>query len=205
MEQIIDYILIATVSVISVVLHECAHGYVAYRCGDDTAKASGRLTLNPIAHIDPLGLLSLILFKFGWAKPVPINPNNFREQKRGMIAVSLAGVSANMLLAVIFALLTRLLSYFYTESLSWLLTFLIYGIQINIGYAVFNLLPVPPLDGSKLLAAFLPRKWENWFYRYQKYLYAILVLLIFTRAINYIMNPAISFLYNLLLKLIVLS
>ena len=129
--------------------HEFAHAYAAYRSGDPTASYSGRLTLNPFPHIDPLGFLALFLFGFGWAKPVPVNPALMRKPKEGMLFVSIAGPFANFLLAVAIALLFRL-GYrgLFNDGLSFMLQF---AVLINLVLAFFNLIPVPPLDGSKIL------------------------------------------------------
>ena len=181
-------------------IHECAHGYAALYMGDNTAKIRGRLTLNPIKHIDIFGLICMILFRFGWAKPVPINPMNFRNRKTGMRLVSLAGVTANMILAVLFAVLLRI---FVMTDLTYLNIMLIYGIQLNIGYAVFNLMPFPPLDGSKLLATFLPRKYEYYMYKYEKYIYIVLIALIYTGVLSDIMYPIINGVYSAIMNIII--
>ena len=143
----------------SVIIHECSHGYAAYLNGDDTAKIMGRLTLNPIPHIDPIGtiILPLILVLghspviFGMAKPVPINPLNFRDYEKGMVTVGLAGPLSNIILGIFFALLYRVLPL--SGNLG---VFILYGGYINFILAFFNLIPVPPLDGSRILAVFLP-------------------------------------------------
>ena len=155
---------VLAIFVISVMAHEVAHGYVAYLCGDPTAKLAGRLTFNPLAHIDPIRTIILPLviwystgFIFGGAKPVPVNPLNFRNPKRDGILVSLAGVVTNLLIAVVLAVLVRTLlvtRVFATTSVGT--QALEYGVMINLLLAFFNLLPVPPLDGSHVLAALLP-------------------------------------------------
>lgn len=155
---------VLAIFVISVMAHEVAHGYVAYLCGDPTAKLAGRLTFNPLAHIDPIRtvILPLVIwystgFIFGGAKPVPVNPLNFRNPKRDGILVSLAGVATNLLIAVVLAVLVRTLlvaQVFATTSVGT--QALEYGVMINLLLAFFNLLPVPPLDGSHVLAALLP-------------------------------------------------
>lgn len=200
-EYIYDFIIIATVAVFSIMIHECAHGYAALYMGDETAKIRGRLTLNPLKHVDIFGLLCLIVFKFGWAKPVPINPMNFRDRKKGMRLVSLAGVTANMILAVIFAVLLRI---FLNTKIYAIYYFCLYGIQINIGYAVFNLIPLPPLDGSKLFATFLPRKYEYYMYKYERYIYIILIALIYTGVLSEIISVPINMIYRAIIDLIVL-
>ncbi len=154
--------------IFSVIIHEVMHGYAALMFGDRTAEKAGRLTLNPIPHIDPIGtillpgillLLPLLTgtspgFLIGWAKPVPVNPLNFRDLKRGEIFVSLAGVGANFALALVFAVLYHIVSAFSPSLLA--LNVLEFGVQINLVLGVFNLLPIPPLDGSKVLIALLP-------------------------------------------------
>lgn len=201
METLFDIILTAPLAVFSIMIHECAHGYAALYMGDDTAKVRGRLTLNPIKHIDIFGLICMVLFKFGWAKPVPVNPMNFRNRKAGMRLVSLAGVTANLLLAVIFSLLLKLTV---NTDLYYVSLIFVYGIQLNIGYAVFNLMPIPPLDGSKLLATFLPKKYEYYMYKYEKYIYIILIALIYTGILSDIMYPIMDAIYGFLINTIVL-
>ncbi len=201
METLFDILLIAPIAILSIMVHECAHGYAALYMGDDTAKVRGRLTLNPLKHIDIFGLLCMIMFKFGWAKPVPINPVNFRNRKNGMRLVSLAGVTANMILSVIFALLLKLTM---NMNMYYISLIFLYGIQLNIGYAVFNLIPIPPLDGSKLLATFLPGKYEYYMYKYERYIYIILIALIYTGVISDIMYPIINSIYTFILNTIVL-
>ena len=151
-----DALFLYIIIIFSAILHEYAHGWMAYREGDSTAKYAGRLTLNPLAHIDlwgtvlmPLILLYFFRFFFGYAKPVPINPNNFRNQRRGLILVSFAGPGANFLIALILGLVIR----FYPGL--GIASFLAFIVFINIWLALFNLIPVPPLDGSKLLFGFL--------------------------------------------------
>lgn len=169
--------------------HEFAHALVAYRMGDDTAKNNGRLTLDPIAHIDPIGILMLIVFKFGWAKPVPINPGNFKKRKQGIILVSLAGPMMNFIVAII-SLLMYVLVYFKFGIQNIIFDRIMINIYfINIGLGIFNLIPLPPLDGSKILAGILPVRLEYKFYQYEQYSYILLLILIFTNAIDYILSP----------------
>lgn len=140
---------------IALTIHEYAHARVAVSLGDPTPRFMGRLTLNPVAHLDPIGLIMLWLFRFGWAKPVPINPSNFKDGRRGMIYVSLAGPGSNILTAFVVALLIGILAKFQLLASPWYeilqLTYV-----YNIIFAIFNLLPIPPLDGSKVLMSFLP-------------------------------------------------
>ncbi|MDD2730880.1 MAG: site-2 protease family protein [Candidatus Portnoybacteria bacterium] len=151
------------VVILSAIVHEYAHAWAAFRQGDPTAKYAGRLTLNPLAHIDlwgtvllPLFLLFFFQFFFGYAKPVPINPYNFRDQRRGMIWVSIAGVAANFLIAISLSLVVRFLPNFFLNP------FFVFIIQVNIWLGLFNLLPFPPLDGSKLLLALADLKSQRW-------------------------------------------
>ena len=151
------------VALIALPIHECAHGYAAYRMGDYTAKREGRLTLNPLAHFDIFGTIAMILFGFGWAKPVPINPLNFENPKKGMMISSLAGPMSNIGLAFISMVLYKL-SYIPQYMgisgafFSTIQMFLLYMITINITLGVFNLIPIPPLDGSRIATYFLPQR-----------------------------------------------
>ena len=140
--------------------HELAHGWMANKLGDSTAKWMGRLTLNPIKHLDPIGSVLLIFTGYGWAKPVPINPRNFKNQKQGMAITAAAGPIANLLIALVFMILWKIAAYMsYAMDLTFLnvlSTLLLYIVSINVGLAVFNLLPIPPLDGSRIVGLFLP-------------------------------------------------
>lgn len=191
--------------VFSVILHEVMHGYVALLFGDHTAERAGRLTLNPIPHIDPIGtillpgLLMLLHsgFLIGWAKPVPINPLNFNNLKKGEIFVSLAGVFANFALALGFALLYHISGTFYPNNM--FLRILEFGVQINLVLGVFNLLPVPPLDGSKVLVALLPYGMARNFERVSfQYGFMIILLLLYLNIIGIIFDITIPPLMNLL-------
>lgn len=184
---------------VALIFHEMAHGLAAYALGDDTAKNAGRLTLNPIKHIDPVGFVSMLVFKFGWAKPVPINPFNFKNRKRGTLLVSLAGPAANFILAIIIVLIFKLnivRNYLVFEML-------IITLHYNIILGIFNLLPFPPLDGSKIVASMLPDKVEYYFYKYERYFYLILIALIFTNMIDKILSPIITIVMNLLMGILV--
>ena len=142
------FALVAIPLLFSVIIHEVAHGWVAYRMGDPTAKWLGRLTLNPLKHLDPVGTLMLFLAGFGWAKPVPVNFNNLSDKRKGLIFVSSAGIVANILFAFISLLFIRLFS---TSSSGIAVILVYYVVQINITLAALNLIPIPPLDGSKIL------------------------------------------------------
>lgn len=159
----------------SVILHEVSHGLAARHFGDHTAEHAGRLTLNPIPHIDPIGTILLpILLKlsgspilFGWAKPVPVNPLNFSDLRRGELLVSLAGVGANLALAIVGSVIFHFLNSFYPQPL--LLGLAYYTVSINLVLTVFNLLPIPPLDGSKVLLSQLPYKWAKQYLSLERY------------------------------------
>lgn len=197
--------------IFSVIVHEVMHGYVALMFGDHTAERAGRLTLNPIPHIDPIGTILLpgilllvplltgtpIGFLIGWAKPVPVNPLNFTDLRRGEILVSLAGVFANFALALVFAVLYHLTGALMPNPLA--AQILEFGVQINLVLAVFNLLPIPPLDGSKVLTALLPyeaaRKFESIGFQYG---FFILLLLLYLDIISTIMGFFIPPLMSLL-------
>ena len=169
------------VALIALPIHECAHGYAAYRMGDYTAKREGRLTLNPLAHFDPIGTLAIILFGFGWARPVPINPLNFENPKKGMMLSSLAGPLSNIGLAFISMAIYKLsfIPVFMGISgafLSTIQTFLLYMISINIALGVFNLIPIPPLDGSRVATYFLPQRIYFKIMQYENIIFIVLLI-----------------------------
>lgn len=188
----------------AVTFHELAHGWVAYKLGDPTAKMLGRLTINPFAHLDPFGTLAFVLTRaIGWAKPVPVNPRYLRNPHRDMIWVSLAGPAANFLLAAVFAVVFGFLlrggaAIFGPYALPVLMIAQA-GVTINIGLAVFNLIPVPPLDGSKILVGLLPLPQALAFSRLEPYGFMILLLLIFTGAVSRIVIPPVKTLVGLFL------
>ncbi len=178
---------------IAIVLHELAHGYTAYLLGDPTAKERGRLTLNPIAHIDILGSFLLIFAGFGWAKPVPINPRYFKNRKIGTILVSIAGPFTNFLIAITTVIVVAIMisrDVLINSTVSSIISYIIF---YNIILGVFNLLPFPPLDGSKVLASLLPTKYEIMFYKYERYLYALLLLLVISNSLDGLLQSVIEF------------
>lgn len=178
---------------LALTIHECAHGYVAYKLGDPTAKYNGRLSLSPLAHLDIMGTLCMLLFGFGWAKPVPVNPMYFKNPKQGMSLIGLAGPLSNLLQALIYSLLLGIgyrTGFFFSQSTftQFLMTFLIVALSLNVGLAIFNLIPIPPLDGSKILAVFLP---NNAYYKlmaYERYAMPILMLLLWTNVLTVPLN-----------------
>ncbi|MCL0089755.1 site-2 protease family protein [Dehalococcoidia bacterium] len=194
-----ETIILIVVLIFSIVIHEVAHGTMAYHLGDPTAKYAGRLTLNPIPHLDPIGsiLVPLFLiiigspFLFGWAKPVPFNPYNLRDQKYGSAKVALAGPASNLLVALVFGLLIR----FFPA----LAGFPVIGfiVLINILLAVFNLMPIPPLDGSHILFTFLP--YSMWRFRVMLSRYGFVILVIFIVAGGFrLLFPLILAIYRLI-------
>ncbi len=179
-------------------VHEFSHGYVAYLLGDNTAKNNGRLTLNPVAHIDPIGFLMLIFAGFGWAKPVPINPYFFTDRRRGTFLVSIAGPASNIVMAIV---LTTLLGLFMrTIGVGFAVQQVVMSaIFINLVLAVFNLFPIPPLDGSKILMSLFPSRFEETFYQLEKYSVILLILLLVLGVIRNVLFPIVGALYNLLM------
>ncbi|MCX6760251.1 MAG: site-2 protease family protein [Candidatus Nealsonbacteria bacterium] len=179
-----EYIFIFIIFIYSVIIHEISHGAVALRLGDSTAKVQGRLTLNPLPHIDPIGsiLLPLLLFLsgsgiiFGWAKPVPVNPYNFTDKKYGELKVAFAGPASNLCVALVFGLLLRFLGPDLPLEMIRMFSFIVI---INIQLAVFNLIPIPPLDGSHILFSFFPRQFEKMQTFLYQYGFFILLFIMF--------------------------
>ena len=179
--------------------HEFCHGLAARLVGDPTAERYGRLTLNPLAHFDIVGTLMLLFVGFGWAKPVPINTRYFRHPRRDLIIVSLAGVAGNILSAVLSVLFLRFCGeWWYSLTGRAGLTVVIQMININMGLAAFNLIPIPPLDGSRVLEAFLPYEYMRYYYWLERYGMIILLVLLITGIIDVIFDPIINLLWALL-------
>ncbi|MBQ3023107.1 MAG: site-2 protease family protein [Clostridia bacterium] len=182
-------------------VHELAHGFVAYKLGDPTAKYAGRLSLNPLSHLDPWGAICMVLFGFGWAKPVPVNPMYFKDRKKDNALVALAGPLSNIFLAFASTVLTALYFNFVLVKVPNFLTefgyiVLIQLAVVNIGFAVFNLIPFPPLDGSKILGAFLSYENYSKLLMYERFGFPILMLLSLTGVLGRILNIFISPLYS---------
>ena len=186
---------------IAITFHEFAHGYVAYKLGDNTAKNEGRLSLNPLAHLDPIGTLMLLFAGFGWGKPVQVNPANYTRKismEKGEAIVSAAGPIMNIILAFVFSLIYCALykfagPEFLSSTVGGVIMILISAtISTNVGLGVFNLIPLPPLDGSKIIMPFLPYKAKEWFTNNEQIFYLIFVVLWITGIAGTIISPAIS-------------
>lgn len=211
---IISFLLSVPIIILILSVHEYAHGLVAKKLGDPTAESLGRLTLNPLKHIDPIGFIMFIVLGIGYAKPVPINSRYFKKPKRDMALVGVAGPASNLIMAIIFAALIKLLfllaQFIPLTAPTWTVTAFAYlyqilylGVFYNIAFAIFNLIPVPPLDGSRLLYAFLPSKALLWFQRYEQYfMWGLLgVFLVFNLLNINIIGKVTLFFVNLLFKL----
>jgi len=177
------FVLVAVPLLYSIILHELAHGWVAYQMGDPTAKGSGRLSLNPIKHLDPIGTLMLFLVGFGWAKPVPVNLNNIPDRRKGLIFVSSAGITANILIAFIALLFSRM---FLMSSSGILAVLVYYVVEINITLAALNLIPIPPLDGSKILMGVASEKVGYFLARMERYGFFIIIALLYLGILDFL-------------------
>ncbi len=191
----ISFFLLVPLLLYSVIVHEVAHGWVASLFGDNTAKYSGRLSLNPKSHLDPMGILALFLIGFGWARPVPVNYGNLGGSRRAIVAVSLAGCAINILIAAI----ALFLLHFYTFSSNhFFAPVLFITARINIILGSFNLIPIPPLDGSRVLMEFLPYNAKYSLARLEPYGFFIILILLWTG----VLSPVITFIQNIILGLI---
>ena len=180
----------------SIILHECAHGLAAERCGDPTARQAGRITLNPIPHLDPIGSVLLPGFLlligspilFGWAKPVPINPHNLNNPKRDMMWIGLSGPTTNFAIALVLALFARLLPM--SASLGTIILF--YGVAINLMLGFFNLIPIPPLDGSRILTGLLPERYADAMNRLGRFGFIIVIILLMSGVLRIISGMVVG-------------
>jgi Zn-dependent protease len=201
---LINFLITLPVILFSLSFHELMHGYSAYRLGDPTAKNMGRLSLNPLSHIDPIGFLAMVFFHVGWAKPVPINPMYFKKPKRDMAISAVSGPLSNFLLAFIFSFVYVALyrlglknaSVFDSKAFSVLFTMVGYMVTLNIGLGVFNLIPIPPLDGSKILYAFLPNRIVYKILPYERYIQFGMLILLWLGVLSIPLELAVSGIYR---------
>ena len=206
---ITELIILAPPLLFALTFHEFAHGLVAYRLGDPTAKNAGRLTLNPLKHLDPLGTIAFFFIKFGWAKPVPVNPIYFHNPKKGMLWVALAGPMTNLALAIISAIITKALWFIasavpYSAAAESILVplnaMLIASVWINLVLCIFNFLPIPPLDGSRILTGLLPNHLAIKYLQLERYGFIIILILAFSGLLSKVIVPIISLANHLLLS-----
>ncbi len=206
-QYLLEISLLIVPVLMAVTFHEVAHGYVAYLCGDMTAKMEGRLTLNPVKHLDLVGsIVFLVTRMIGWAKPVPINPANFRNPLKDTMLVSLAGPVTNFILAVISAILLKLVSnipvsssFLFYKILVPIILILKLSVQINVAFGFFNLIPIPPLDGSKILMGILPANWRYKYLQLEPFGFIIILVLVFTNVLQYTLWPLVNFFLKLLM------
>lgn len=198
---LIAYVLLTRVFVLlcCMPIHECAHAYAAKKCGDDTAQMQGRLTINPFAHLDPFGAIMILLFGIGYANPVPVNPARLKHPRKNFVLISFAGPLSNIVMACVLVVIYHIVALLPESNTAFLIVnFFSYAVQMNLVLAVFNLIPIPPLDGSKILSAILPDKIYFKLMKYDRYIMIALMIILFTG----ILNTPISFLSDKLFKVI---
>ena len=190
---ILSNILVQIVGIaVAISVHEFGHAYSAHLVGDDTAKMYGRMTLNPAKHLDIMGLIAMLIVHIGWAKPVPVNPNNFKNYKVGNVIVSLAGVTANIIISIICVIIKKHVNmYAITEITSAIIIY-------NVSFAAFNLLPIPPLDGWGVISSFIPYKYNEIAYKYESMSSIIFLVLIITGAYSIFISPIINVIWDIL-------
>ena len=194
--------------IICLTVHECAHGWAARALGDRTAQRAGRLTLDPMAHIDPVGFICMLIFGFGWARPVPVNVSGFRMKNRklGMALVALAGPASNLLLALICYIITLLLGYKMAGDAMFFRTitmFFSYIASLSVGLGVFNLIPIPPLDGSRVLNAFVPYSVQVKLERYQSVILLAVIFVVYFGLFDFVIMGVERWMIGLAMKLVV--
>jgi Zn-dependent protease len=193
-----DILLTVIPALICIIFHEVSHGYVAYRLGDNTAKSMGRLTINPIKHLDILGLLAMMFLRFGWAKPVPIDPRNFKNPKRGMAVTALAGPVSNMLLAIIMLFLLGMLMDLLIHTIVgyYVLVMIKKVTELSVWLGIFNILPIPPMDGAKVFFAIASDRTYFRLMRYERYGLILILLLSVSGRLWAPMSVAFDFVYD---------
>lgn len=214
-QLLIIFLMWLPIIMLSLSFHEASHAFIAYKLGDPTARNFGRVTLNPVKHLDPIGFIAMLTIGFGWAKPCPVNTRNFRNPRKGFALSSLAGPVSNMILALGFAVLMAIFYLIYLivaivrglaeppVFVDYIQMFLYYGIYLNVSLAIFNFLPVPPLDGSRILGLILPDKVYYAFLKYERYIgigFAMLVIMLSQfniSIIDFIVSPVTNLLCNI--------
>jgi len=201
MSYILDKLIMLPGILLAISIHEFSHGFVAVKLGDDTPRIQGRMTLNPLKHIDPLGFMCLLLVGFGWAKPVMINSRNFKNPRRDDLLVSIAGPASNLIMAFIFVILMKLADMFLPVTMTTQVLWAVLSgtVQINLVLMVFNLLPIPPLDGHHILGSIGGAPVWNFYYKYFDQLRFAMLLLIVFNVTSKIIGPIVLFLYRFLI------
>lgn len=192
---------------IAIVLHEWAHGFISYKLGDPSPKAEGRLSLNPLKHLDPVGTLCLLFFRFGWAKPVQVNPNYYKDRKMGMMWTALAGPIMNFIISFMTILIVIIILKLFPNFILTDLGYYVYNVLLvtsflSISLGVFNLIPIPPLDGSKILFAILPEDMYFAYMKYERYGMILLVILLYSGIFSMILSPLTTGIYNGMITLL---